>query len=45
LFFLSVIKWWGVFTLLLEISKPTSTTSCSIPTGDSTTISFAISLE
>lgn len=32
------------FTLLLEISKPTSTKSCSIPAGDSTIISFAISL-
>jgi hypothetical protein len=34
----------GGFTLVSEISKPTSIKSCSIPAGDSTIISFAISL-
>ena len=34
----------GGFTLVSEISKPTSTNSCSIPAGESTIISFAISL-
>jgi hypothetical protein len=31
------------FTLVLEISNPTSTKSCYIPAGDSTIISLAIS--